>query len=157
MKAADQRFWIGAGWGLLATLIMSVVEMLFLQFGTSTMHDAMPLVLAARVLARLAGDRTLTTGVFAGAMILQFVYGAVWSGLLAASTARVTWWKGVVVSLGLLLISLVFIWPFGAPVFTFATSAGAWVASLIVHLSYGVSIGLLAGRHEPELIDEPVT
>jgi hypothetical protein len=156
MQVRDERFWIGAAWGLVATLIMSVVETIFLLFGTDTMREAMPIVLASRVIARLADIKTLTVGTFVGATIMQFVYGGVWAGLLAASTARVTWWKGVIVSLGLMLISFVFLWPFGGGVFTFATSAGAWLASLVVHLTYGVSIGLLAGRHEPELIEEPV-
>jgi hypothetical protein len=156
MRPANERFWIGAAWGLVATLIMSVLEVAFLVFGTETMREAMPIVLAARVIARLADMKTLTAGVFVGATILQFVYSAVWSGLLAASTARVTWWKGVVISLGLMLISLVFVWPFGGTVFQFATSGAAWLASLVVHLTYGASIGMLAGRHEPELIEEPV-
>jgi hypothetical protein len=94
--------------------------------------------------------------VFAGAVVMQFIYGAVWAGLLAASTARVTWWKGMLVGLGLLMISLIFVWPAGGTLFQFATSGSAWVAAIIIHLVYGISIGLLAGRHEPELIEEPV-
>jgi hypothetical protein len=55
-----------------------------------------------------------------------------------------------------LLISLIFVWPSGGQVFAFATSGAAWLASIIVHLTYGVAVGILAGRHEPELIEEPV-
>lgn len=157
MQVRDERFWIGAAWGVLAVVIMSVVEVFFLAFGNEPMREAMPLVLAARLIARLAGLKELTTGVFVGAAIMQLIYGAVWSGLLAASTARVTWWKGMVVGLGLLLISLIFVWPSAGTVFKFATSGSAWIAGIIVHLVYGISIGILGGRHEPELIEEPVT
>jgi hypothetical protein len=156
MQVRDERFWIGAAWGVAAVVIMSVVEAVFLAFGSEPMREAMPLVLAARLIARLAGLRELTTGVFAGAVVMQFIYGAVWAGLLAASTARVTWWKGMLVGLGLLMISLIFVWPAGGTLFQFATSGSAWVAAIIIHLVYGISIGLLAGRHEPELIEEPV-
>ena len=55
MQVRDERFWIGAGWGLVAILIMSVVEGAFLLFGTENMREAMPIVLAARVIARVAG------------------------------------------------------------------------------------------------------
>jgi hypothetical protein len=156
MQVRDERFWIGAAWGLVAILIMSVLEAAFLLFGTDNMREAMPIVLAARVIARVADVRTLTPGVFVGATIVQFLYGALWAGLLAASTAKVTVGKGIVISLGLMLISFVFLWPFGGQVFAFSTSGGAWLASLLVHLTYGVSIGILGGRHEPELIEEPV-
>jgi hypothetical protein len=99
----------------------------------------------------------VTAGVIVLATIVHFAYGALWSGLLAASTSRVTWWKGMVVGLGLWVIMLVFWLPMGgADVFQVAARGAAWGWSLLVHLVYGISIGALAGRHEPELIEEPI-
>ena len=74
----------------------------------------------------------------------------------AASTRRVTWWKGLVVGFGLWVIMMVFYLPIGGDVFRLATSRAVWMSSLLGHLIYGVSVGLLAGRHQPELIEEPV-
>jgi len=157
MRPANERFWIGAAWGLAATAIMSVVMVLIWATGTTTMQEPIPLSLAARVVGRVMHLRNITAGVVVIATIIHFAYGALWSGLLAASTPRVTWWKGMVVGLGLWVIMLVFFLPLaGGEVFQVATSGLAWLWSLLVHLVYGVSVGLLAGRHEPELIDEPI-
>jgi hypothetical protein len=52
---------------------------------------------------------------------------------------------------------LVFFLPMaGADVFQVATHGAAWGWSLLVHVVYGVSVGVLAGRHEPELVEEPI-
>lgn len=157
MRPANERFWIGAAWGLVATLIMSAVIVLIWLTGTQAMQEPIPLSLAARFVGRLFHLRTITPGVIVLATIVHFAYGALWSGLLAASTARVTWWKGMIVGLGLWVIMLVFFLPLaGVDVFKVATAGVAWGWSLLVHLVYGVSVGVLAGRHEPELIDEPI-
>jgi len=157
MRAADERFWIGAGWGLVATLIMSAVMLLIWLTGTSTMREPIPLSLAAHFLGRALHMRDVTPGLVVFATIVHFGYGALWSGLLAASTPRVTWWKGMIVGLGLWVIMLVFFLPMaGADVFKVATSGLAWIWSLLVHLVYGIGVGVLAGRHEPELVDEPI-
>jgi hypothetical protein len=157
MRAANERFWIGAGWGLVATLIMSAVMVLIWLTGTTPMHEPVPLSLAARLAARILHMRTITPGVIVFATVVHFLYGALWSGLLAASTPQVTWWKGLVVGLGLWLIMLVFVLPIAAAdAFQVATSGLAMFWTLLVHVVYGVSIGVLAGRHEPEIENEPV-
>ena len=157
MRAADERFWIGAGWGLVATGIMSAVMLLSWWTGMATMPEPIPLSLAARFMAVLLHFKTVTPTVVVLATIVHFGYGALWSGLLAASTPRVTWWKGMLVGLGLWVIMLVFLLPIaGADVFKVATAGAMWISSLLVHLVYGISVGVLAGRHEPELVDEPI-
>jgi hypothetical protein len=157
MRAANERFWIGAAWGLVATLIMSAVMVLIWLTGTAGMNEPIPLSLAAHIVGKIFGMRTVTTGVLVLATIVHFGYGALWSGLLAASTSRVTWWKGAIVGLGLWVIMLVFFLPMaGADVFQVATHGAAWGWSLLVHVVYGVSVGVLAGRHEPELVEEPI-
>jgi hypothetical protein len=157
MRVANERFWIGAAWGLVATLLMSAVMLLIWMTGTASMAEPIPLSLAARLVGRIFGSTTITPGVVVLATLVHFAYGALWSGLLAASTSHVTWWKGLIVGLGLWVIMLVFFLPVaGADAFKVATEGAAWGWSLLAHLVYGVSIGVLAGRHEPELVDEPI-
>ena len=90
MRAADERFWIGAAWGLVATLIMSAVMVLIWLTGTSTMPEPIPLSLAAHFVGRALHLREVTPFVIVLATILHFGYGALWSGMLAASTPRPT-------------------------------------------------------------------
>lgn len=157
MRAADERFWIGCAWGLVATLIMSAVMLILWWTGASAMSEPIPLSLAARFVGKVLHMRTITPGVVVAAMVVHLGYGGMWSGLLAASTSRVTWWKGMLVGLGLWVIMLIFFLPIaGADVFKVATAASAWGSSLVVHLVYGISVGVLAGRHEPELVEEPI-
>ena len=153
MRTANERFWIGAAWGLVATFVKCLA---MIVIWTASLSEPVPLSLAARFVARILHMKTVTTGVVVLATIGFFLYGALWSGLLAASTRQVTWWKGLVVGLGLWLVMMVFYLPIGGDVFQLATKASMWVSSLLVHVVYGVSIGVLAGRHQPELIEEPV-
>jgi len=153
MRTSNERFWIGAAWGLAATFIMCLAMVFLWIVG---LGEPIPLTLAARFVARILHMTTLTVGVVVLASVGFFAYGALWSGLLAASTRRVTWWKGLVVGFGLWVIMMVFYLPIGGDVFRLATSRAVWMSSLLGHLIYGVSVGLLAGRHQPELIEEPV-
>jgi len=153
MRSSNERFWIGAAWGLAATFIMCLAMVFMWLVG---LGEPIPLTLAARFVARILHMKTVTGGVVALATVGYFLYGALWSGLLAASTRRVTVWKGLVVGFALWVIMMVFFLPIGSDVFRLATQRSVWMSTLLGHLIYGACVGVLAGRHQPELIEEPV-
>jgi hypothetical protein len=147
MRATTRRFWIGAWDGLLATLVMSVGMTIVWMLNASSMRPPIPLALAAIVVARAANMDHVTTGDVIVAVPIHFAYGALWGGLLAESTHRVTWWMGGAVGLGLWAIMMVFMLPLGgADAFSVVSSPWMWVVTLALHLVYGFSLGLLMDR-----------
>jgi hypothetical protein len=123
--------------------------------GATSMQPPIPLALVATVVARaMHADHVTATAVIA-AVPIHFAYGALWGGVLAESTHRVTWWMGGAVGLGLWGIMMVFMLPLGGPeAFRVVTSASTWVLTLALHLLYGFSLGWLMDRQRlaaPEL------
>lgn len=150
MHGATKRFWVGCEWGLIGTLVMTVV-MLVVYFATPTSApQPLPLAITTGIIARVFGV-AVTPGIVLLGIILQLAYGATWGGLLAASTENVTIGKAIVVALGLWLLMWIFYVPMaGISTFSLATSPVIWVLSIINHLIYGVIVGAGLHRvHEP--------
>ena len=149
MTRTERRFLEGARAGLIATLAMSFVMILTYLIARRQFPEPVPLAMIANLLARLFRTATVTTGEVVVAAILHLAYGAFWFGMLAVSTYRVTWWKGLVVGLGLYLIMLVFMLPLvGQPVFNLATWGWMWLATLLMHIVYGVTGGAIMQRRD---------
>jgi hypothetical protein len=86
----------------------------------------------------------MNPGILVLAAIVQFAYGAIWGGLLDASTRRVSAWHGVLVGIGLWLLMVIFYEPMaGVVVFDLATNPGLWIATLLAHVLYGYVLGAL--------------
>ena len=148
MREPSVRFWEGAAFGLIGTLAMSIVMAVVYVAGAQTLAQPIPLGLVSLLVMRITGLGL--AGATAIAIPIFFAYGAVWMGLLDLSTHRFTWGKGVVVGLGMWALMMVFLVPFaGANAFRAATSPVMWISTLVMHVVYGATAGLVAERHEP--------
>ena len=149
MTRPERRFLEGCRAGLIATLAMSFVMVLSYLLARRYFPEPVPLAMIANLLARLFRTATVTTWEVLVASILHLAYGTFWFGLLAVSTYRVTWWKGLVVGLGLWLIMLVFMLPLvGTPVFNLATWGWVWLATFVEHIVYGITGGAIMQRSD---------
>jgi len=151
MLSSSRRFWIGAAGGLAGAFVMIFAMALAVLFapslGRGVFHEPVPLSLISRILARIGDLESIPAWVVAPALVIHLAYGALWAGLLALSTYRVTVWKGIVVGLGLWMVMLVFFLPMaGQRAFADATSAPMWIATFVSHVLYGATVGLLGLR-----------
>ena len=118
--------------------------------------DPIPLAITTGIIAEVARAELITPWIVLLGIIVQIAYGAIWSGLLAVSSRHVTVAKGIVIAIGLWLMMMIFYVPMaGNLTWAVASSPTMWVVSLIFHLIYGATIGLLLQRHQP--IDEEAT
>jgi hypothetical protein len=148
VKPVTRRWWLGAWYGVIATLVMSVAMIVIWRVAGSVMSEPIPIALVARVVARVLHREHITAAIIGLATPVHLAYGALWGALLAESTERVSWWLGAVVGLGLWLIMLIFLLPLGGEAtFAAATDPRMWLATLALHLIYGVTLGALVGRH----------
>lgn len=138
-----ERFGPGFGWGLVATVLMSIPMIA----GALTGLLPMPRPIPAAIVGELLGGglaRPVHLGLAAGSHLL---YGGVAGGLLAVLTRPVTVAKGV--GWGVLLWALMGVaWlPFlGWGMFGTEISPRVTVATLVLHLIYGVSLGWFMDR-----------
>jgi hypothetical protein len=156
MTTSSRRFWIGAGDGVIATLAMSCLMVLVYLVGASAMPEPMPIAPLARLIAATFRTRETAPGVMVAAIPIHLAYGGFWAGLVTASTRRVTWWKGLALGVGLWAIFFVFFVPMaGLATFRVATTGTVWISTLVLHLVYGVTFGLLAQRQELRTLPAP--
>jgi hypothetical protein len=149
MRAWSKRFWVGALWGLVATLLMTLAMGLLALVGDEELLEPMPLVLIARIFAHVSGAAATSAGVVLVAFLVHFIYGAVASGFLAVTTARITVGRGLLLGVALWAIMMVFFIPMsGAHTFRLATDPLFWATSIGLHLIYGLAVGVLVERHE---------
>lgn len=104
MTVSERRFLEGVGFGLIGTLAMSVVMLIVYVTGQSLMEEPAPLSFAARLVAAIFRLPSITAWAVIGGVVLHLAYGAFWFGLVAVSTSRITWRKGLAVGLGLWLL-----------------------------------------------------
>ncbi len=121
---------------------------MLIVYSAGGMSDPMPLAITTGIVSKVFGlARTTAPAVVLG-ILIQFVYGAIWGGLLAVSTRVVTIGKGIAVGIGLWLIMAIFYIPMaGTTLFSIAVSSTMWVSTLIFHIIYGVTLGYLLHRH----------
>lgn len=137
------RSWKGFEWGVVATLAMSALMILGLVTGTAPMPKPIP----AAIVGKLTGGGLPRPALMATAVVLHLGYGGVWGGLLATLTRRVTLRHGVALALFLWLIMQVVVLPFlGWGMFGTVHTIRIAAATLVLHLVYGVTLGLLMDR-----------
>ena len=157
MRAWSKRFWVGALWGLVATLVITIAMGLLALVGDELLLEPMPLVLIARIVAHVSVAAATSVGVVLVAFVVHFAYGALASGFLAVTTARITPGRGLLLGLALWAIMMVFFIPMsGAHTFQLATDPLFWATSIGLHLIYGLAVGILVERHESHREDDMV-
>lgn len=140
----SDRFTRGAGWGVLATVVMSIPMVIGMATGIAPMPRPIPLAIAGTVLGS-AAPQVLQMVVGVGA---HLVYGGVWGGLLAISTKPVTLAKGIGLGIFLWFLMQVIVLPvLGWGVFGTAITPRIAGATLVLHLIYGATLGWLVDRN----------
>lgn len=138
-----QRFWTGFGWGVVATVAMSVLMILGMLSGRAPMPAPIP----AAIVGQLTGGGLPQPAQMGIAAVLHLGYGGFWGGLLAVFSQRVTILQGVGLGIFLWLIMQVVVLPFlGWGAFGVSETPMIAVATLVLHLVYGATLGWLIDR-----------
>lgn len=141
-----KRLASGFGWGVVATLAMSALMILGVLTGLSPMPSPIPAAIVNNGLALLGVGlpMPLIMLLAAGA---HLSYGGVAGAVLAALTRPVTLWKGLGWGVLLWLVMQVVVLPLlGWGFFGVAITPRIAVATLVLHLVYGLTLGLLMDR-----------
>jgi len=145
MTLTSSRFWRGAWYGLLGTIAMTIV--MFIFQAAKLIPEPVYLTVIARI---ISPSHELSTGGMMAALPFHLLYGSLWGGLATITSLEMNWWKGLVLGFGMWLIMLAFVVPFTADYgFALVYNPAIWVSTLLMHLVYGLTVGGLAGRHEP--------
>ncbi len=136
----------GAGYGLLGTLLMSVIMLIGMGSGASPIPEPIPLSIARGLLGAVAKPLLM---VFA--VITHFGYGAFWGGLLfLLVTTEGGIWHGLGWGIMLWLIMQIIVLPLlGWGVFGTDVTLKIAVATLVLHLIYGGTLGWGLSRISP--------
>lgn len=140
----SERLLTGFGWGVVATTVMSLLMIIGLATGMSPMPKPIP----AAIVGQFLGEQTPRPLIMLLAAIAHLAYGGFWGAALAATTRPVTIWKGIGLGLFLWLIMQIFVLPFlGWGAFGVAITWKIAMATLMLHLVYGVTLGWLLDRN----------
>lgn len=132
----------GAVWGAPATVVMGVVMLAATATGISPMPRPIPAALVSHALGRSPGPLLVTLAVTA-----HLAYGAVAGAVLAGFVRRVTVWRAAGYGVVLwVLMGLVWMPYLGWGLFGAGVTPKIAVATLVLHLVYGVTLGLLLDR-----------
>lgn len=139
----QQRLRIGFGYGVVATIAMSVLMLLAVVLGKSPMPQPIP----EAVVVQLFGSglpKPLLTALTIG---LHLSYGGVFGTALGRVAPPVTIGKGLVLGVGLWILMQVVFLPFlGWGLFGTAITPKIAVATLVLHLVYGGVLGWTLGH-----------
>lgn len=141
--AGVDRFLPGFGWGVVATVVMSVPMIAGAVAGILPMPKPIPVAIVGTLLGPEL-PRPLLMALGAGS---HLAYGGVAGGVLALLTRRVTLAKGA--GWGVLLWVLMGVsWLplLGWGLFGTGISPRVAVATLVLHLVYGIALGWLVDR-----------
>ena len=127
----------GFGWGIVATLAMSVPMVIGFTTGTAPMPKPIPKALVGSVLSGLPNPVYMVVTIGA-----HLTYGGVWGAVLAAATRPATTANGLGFGVLLwLLMGVVFLPYLGWGFFGTAVAPAIAVATLVLHLVYGGTLG----------------
>jgi hypothetical protein len=144
-----RRLAAGFGWGLVATLAMSILMIIAVATGLSPMPKPIPAAMVGKVVGGVVREGIPQPAIVALAVASHFVYGGFWGAVLAALTRPVTLWKGIGLGVILWLIMQLAVLPFlGWGLFGLAITPLIAVATLVLHLAYGATLGLLMDRQQ---------
>ena len=143
-----RRLSIAFGWGVLATVVMSIPMLIATATGVAPMPEPIPKALVGLVF----GDALPLPAHMALAAVSHLTYGGIWALILAAVTRPVTIWKGLGLGIFLWLLMQVIVLPLiGWGAFGTAVTPAIAVGTLVLHLIYGVVVGWTIGRYKPVL------
>lgn len=141
-QATSERLVASFGWGVVATLAMSVLMVIGVTTGFSPMPSPIPEAIASKILSGAPQPLILLLAVTS-----HLAYGGVWGSILASLTRPVTIWKGVGLGVFLWLLMQVTVLPFlGWGLFGAGVTPKIAGATLILHLIYGTTLGWLMDR-----------
>jgi hypothetical protein len=133
----------GFGWGVVATIATSVIMIL----GTATGVSPMPAPIPVAIVSRVLGEGMPQPLIVLLAAASHLFYGGFWGAVIAAVTRPVTVWKGIGLGVFLWLVMQVAVLPFlGWGPFGAAITPQIAVATLVLHLVYGATLGWLLDR-----------
>jgi hypothetical protein len=108
----------------------------------------MPTPFPLAIIRALLGARVAAPIAFGLAMLAHFGYGALWGGMFAAVIKPVTVAKGLALGVFLWFVSATVVMPLiGWGAFGGAASPIIWFATLVLHVAYGLTLGLAIDRH----------
>lgn len=137
-ESTSNRLARGFGWGVIATVAMSVLMIIGMTTGMAPMPKPIPAAIVGTLLG--GGPQPL---IMVLAIVLHLAYGGFWGGVLARLTPRVTITKGLALGIGLWLLMQVAVLPFiGWGLFGTAVTPKIAVATLLLHLVYGGVLGM---------------
>ena len=129
-------------WGLVATLAMTVVMLLGTITGQSPMPAPVPVALAKWALGALPKPALMLIG-----LIAHFIYGGIAGTVFSSILKRINIWTGL--GWGVLLwfgMQLIFLPILGWGIFGTAINSQIAIATLVLHLIYGGTLGWGLGR-----------
>lgn len=133
-----KRLGRGFVWGMVATLAMTVLMVLGIWTGVSPMPKPIP----PAIMAKWAVFWSPTVALI-WAVAAHFCYGGFWAGLMSVTFDRITVWHGLALGIGLWLFAGITWLPWlGWGVFGDGASAAVTLATLGLHLVYGLVFGL---------------
>lgn len=143
------RLAAGFGWGVVGAIAMGILTVIGLVTGLSPIPKPIPAALVAETLKEL-GVTLPRPAIVGVAVTSHFLYGGFWGAALAALTRPVTIWKGIGLGVFLWLGMQVVVFPFLDWGF-FGVARTPWiaVATLVLHLVYGTTLGLLMDLTRP--------
>jgi len=138
-----KRFWSGFGWGVVATIGMSIPMVIGTAAGVAPMPEPIPKATVTMVLGK-GLPMPLIMVLAAGS---HLAYGGIWAALLIQVTDRITIWKGLGLGVFLWFLMQVVVLPLiGWGLFGAAITPKIAAATLILHLIYGALVGWLVDR-----------
>lgn len=133
---------LGFGYGVLATLAMSAVMIV----GTVTGLSPMPAPIPKAIVGSVLGGAPKPV-VVAAAVVAHLGYGGIFGALLARFAPPVTLAKGIALGVALWAVMGVVVLPLlGWGLFGTAITPRIAVATLVLHLIYGGTLGFAAQR-----------
>lgn len=142
-----KRFWVGFGWGVTATVVMSALMILGVLTGMSPMPKPIP----AAIVGQLTGGALPKPALMAVAAILHLTFGGFWGGALARYSRRVTVGQGLLLGTALWAFMGVAVLPWLSwGLFGSAQTPKIAVATLVLHLLYGLTLGWTLGSKHAE-------
>lgn len=146
-----RRLLAGAGWGVLATVVMGAVMLAGVATGVSPMPKPVPAALVAHTLGISPGPALVVLATAA-----HLAYGAAAGAALAGVVRRVTVWHGLGFAVALwAVMGLVWLPYLGWGPFGTAQTPKIAVATLVLHLVYGLTLGWLLARHTRRSVARP--
>lgn len=139
-RPGPRRLAVGAGWGVVATVVMSALMIAGVLTGISPMPKPIPVALVAHI---LGGGLPMPALVALG-VLAHLAYGAAGGAILAGLVRHVTPTRALGYAVLLwALMDLVWLPYLGWGLLGTAITPKIALATLILHLLYGLTLGLL--------------